>query len=192
MLSWGRGSPRASAILSTMANRYSTPDEIEALVHNATSESREIEFKLELPGSASDQKRKFLAIASSFANAVGGYVFFGIRAEKGIAKEICGISNLDERSVLQLDDCIRNGTSPRINSKFRIVECSKIVACWSSRSLGVGLGRTWSPLMARESSIRAGPPAHSQWTFLSCDRRSPKPRALGSESATFAWIVLLG
>ena len=57
-------------------------EDIEALVANAVSEGRTIEYKEKLPGGTDDDRREFLADASSFANAGGGDLIYGIREKR--------------------------------------------------------------------------------------------------------------
>src|SRR5690349_6232565 len=56
--------------------------DIEALVADRVRESKSIEYKQELPGNADKQKREFLADVSSFSNAGGGDILFGIKGAR--------------------------------------------------------------------------------------------------------------
>ncbi len=58
-------------------DKIEKPD-IDALVANAVSERRTIEYKLVLPENADSNKKEFLADVSSFANAAGGDLLFGV------------------------------------------------------------------------------------------------------------------
>ena len=51
-----------------------------ALVESRVGERRTIEYKREFPAGGDEAKREFLADASSFANASGGDLVFGIEA----------------------------------------------------------------------------------------------------------------
>jgi predicted HTH transcriptional regulator len=59
-----------------------TKQDIDALIANSVSEGRNIEYKEELPGGSDEQKREFLADASSFANAGGGDLILGAEARR--------------------------------------------------------------------------------------------------------------
>jgi len=60
-------------------------EDIESLVTDAVSEGRGIEYKGLLPKKGNDDDTKeFLADVSSFANASGGDLIFGIRAKDGV------------------------------------------------------------------------------------------------------------
>ena len=52
------------------------------LVDQKIGEHRTIEYKRELPGQRERDHREFLADASSFANAGGGYILYGVEEEK--------------------------------------------------------------------------------------------------------------
>ncbi|MCK5240903.1 ATP-binding protein [bacterium] len=48
------------------------------MISNQIQESRTIEYKESLPGNSDQDKREFLADISSFANAAGGDLLYGI------------------------------------------------------------------------------------------------------------------
>lgn len=52
--------------------------DLDALVTNGVSEGKTLDYKLSLPGPSDDDKKEFLADVSSFANAGGGDIVFGI------------------------------------------------------------------------------------------------------------------
>jgi len=54
------------------------PD-VDALIADSVGESKTLEYKQELPGPKDDDKREFLADVSSFANASGGDIIYGIK-----------------------------------------------------------------------------------------------------------------
>jgi hypothetical protein len=85
------------------------------LVEGGVSEGKIIEYKLTLPGTSDSDKREFLADISSFANASGGDLVYGMKEEKGLAMELVGLStaNLDAEK-LRLEEIIRNGIDLRI------------------------------------------------------------------------------
>ena len=86
-----------------------------ALIDNGIAESKGIEYKKALFGSAESAKREFLADVSSFANASGGHLVFGIREKGGVATKICGLGDLDKDSeILRIENLLRDGLEPRI------------------------------------------------------------------------------
>lgn len=60
-------------------------------------------------------KKEFLADVSSFANAAGGYLIYGMRENSGIASELCGLENINaDAEIRRLENIIRDGIKPRI------------------------------------------------------------------------------
>ncbi len=61
-----------------------TESDLQALVDAQTAEQRIMEYKQALLGNIADDKKEFLADVSSFANAAGGNLLFGIGGQAGI------------------------------------------------------------------------------------------------------------
>ena len=74
---------------------------LDALVESGVAESRTLEFKQDLQVATDEQKQEFLSDVTALANTDGGDIVFGIRAEKGVAKELVGLKNFvpDDRIV---------------------------------------------------------------------------------------------
>lgn len=93
--------------------------DLQALIDNAVLENKTIEYKQLLPNSSDSDKKEFLADVSSFANASGGDLIFGIiqNRDTGIPEKLEGldIENIDQE-ILRLDNLIRDGIAPRIPS----------------------------------------------------------------------------
>ena len=91
---------------------------LQALVENKVAEAKSIEYKETLPGNSDGDKREFLADVTSFANASGGDIIFGIREEEGVPVEVCGLKQLNtDREIARLENIMRDGISPRIVGK---------------------------------------------------------------------------
>ncbi len=92
---------------------------MQALVDNKVIECKTIEYKQALPGNTDNEKKEFLADVSSFANASGGDLIYGITEDKqtGKPKSLDGldIENIDQE-ILRLDNIIRTGIQPRLPS----------------------------------------------------------------------------
>jgi len=89
--------------------------DLRALITNAVPESKTIEYKEALPGNSDSEKKEFLADASSFANAVGGDLIFGIKEESGVATELSGLQISDpDAEINRLESSVRDGIQPRI------------------------------------------------------------------------------
>ncbi len=99
-------------------------NDLDALVTDGVTEGRTIEFKQELPGNSDGEKKEFLADVSSFANAAGGDLIFGIEDTGGVASAIPGLAGFDkDKEVLRLEQSILNGLEPRIPGlRFHAVE----------------------------------------------------------------------
>ncbi|TGM48835.1 AlbA family DNA-binding domain-containing protein, partial [Leptospira vanthielii] len=98
-------------------------EDITQLIENGVPESKTIEYKLELNDDNADSKKEFLADLSSFANSEGGDLIYGLRCENGVPIEIIGIDvdNIDQK-LLQLENIIRDGLSPRIIFNIKYIE----------------------------------------------------------------------
>ncbi len=90
-------------------------NDLQALVDSKVSERKTIEYKSALPSDKDNEKKEFLADVSSFANASGGYLIYGIEEKNGVPTQLVGLetANRDE-AVRRLDDMIRQGIQPRI------------------------------------------------------------------------------
>lgn len=90
-------------------------DDLQALVTAGVPEGRRIEYKRQLPGNSDDEKRELLADVSSFANASGGDLLYGVEEAGGLPTAIIGVSGVDpDAEILRLESIIRTGVDPRI------------------------------------------------------------------------------
>src|SRR5438309_1734620 len=90
-------------------------DDLQALRIGQYAEAKRIEYKQPLPDNMSSNKKEFLADVSSFANAVGGDLVFGIKEDHGVPVEICGIEISDlDTEIRRLELIILDGIRPRI------------------------------------------------------------------------------
>jgi hypothetical protein len=107
-----------------MLNR--SPDElskehIDALVREQVPEGPRLDYKRELPAGTRDGRKEFLKDISSFANAGGGYLLFGVDEAQGVPVAANGLSGIDPDSeILRLEEIARSGIDPRIPG-FRVV-----------------------------------------------------------------------
>src|SRR5687768_13300420 len=92
-----------------------TAGDLEGLVSARESEGRNLEFKQELPGGKDDDVREFLNDISSFANAYGFDVIYGIRDEDSKAVELLGVPSAGAEGVqLRLENILRDCLDSRI------------------------------------------------------------------------------
>lgn len=114
------------------------------LVDNKVMEWKTIEYKSALPGRADKDKREFLGDVSSFANAGGGDIIYGISEDTatGEPKEVTGleVQNMDAE-IRRLEDSIRDGISPRLST----VHFSQPVPVKDGRiAFVIRIGRSWN------------------------------------------------
>ena len=94
-----------------------TEEYLQALKDNSVSEGKTIEYKQSLPSKSDSGKKEFLADVSSFANASGGDLIYGVSESKGIITAIDGLEVDDiDQEILRLDNIIRTGIQPRLTS----------------------------------------------------------------------------
>lgn len=100
-------------------------EDLKQLQINSVSEGKTIEYKLNLPTNSDGDRKEFLADISSFANASGGDLIFGIAEENGVPKNIDGIEleNPDEE-IRKYENIIRDGIEPRIVFASRAINVS--------------------------------------------------------------------
>ena len=108
-----------------------TKEDIDSLVTNEVKEGRVIEYKQALPGNADKEKKEFLADVSSFANAAGGDLLFGVvekrdakNEQTGIPDSVPGLASVTpDQEIRRLDSMIQAGIGPRIASvRIRAIE----------------------------------------------------------------------
>jgi hypothetical protein len=94
---------------------------LEALKTDAVREGRQLDYKETLPGGSDEEKREFLSDITSFANAAGGDLIFGIQERRedgkptGEIDAIVGLPGLNvDAERLRLEGIIRDGVAPRL------------------------------------------------------------------------------
>ncbi|MBL1156081.1 MAG: ATP-binding protein [Chlorobi bacterium] len=92
-----------------------TLDTVKRLVDSKIPEGKLIDYKESLSVFTSDEKKEFLADVSSFANAEGGNLIYGVKEVDGIPTDICGfkVDSIDAE-ILKLENLIRDCTDPRV------------------------------------------------------------------------------
>lgn len=89
--------------------------DIDAMLANKVPEGKLIEYKRDLPGRIDKDKKEFCADVSSFANAGGGDMIFGVNAPRGIPTDIPGLLGFEEDSeVRRLEQIIGSCIEPRV------------------------------------------------------------------------------
>lgn len=98
--------------------------DIDALLENAVSESRTLDYKEKLPGNSSEDRKEFLADVISFANASGGDLVFGVSEQRdaenkltGLPGSILGLAGINaDNEILRLESMLRDNIEPRLPS----------------------------------------------------------------------------
>lgn len=117
--------------------------DLQVLVDNQVSEHKTFEYKEALPGNADGDKKEFLADVSSFANASGGDLIYGIREQSGVPIELNGLELSDvDAEILRLESCIQTGIAPRL---FRIVETHPVALPTKQRyAIVIRVRKSWA------------------------------------------------
>jgi hypothetical protein len=117
--------------------------DLQALIDNQVSERKTIEYKEALPSNADGDKKEFLADVSSFANASGGDLIYGIREQSGVPVELSGLELSDvDAEILRLESCIQTGIAPRL---FRIVETHPVALPSKQRyAILIRIRKSWT------------------------------------------------
>ena len=96
-----------------------TEQDLQHLIQDAVLEGKTLEYKQSLPTNSDADRKEFLADVSSFANASGGDLIYGITQDADTGKPLSldglSIDNIDQQ-VSRLDNMIRDGIEPRIPS----------------------------------------------------------------------------
>lgn len=91
--------------------------DLTGLIDNKVVERKTLEYKLGLPGNKDAERKEFLADVSSFANAAGGLLFYGIESKDGIPTQLVGIErDRVDAEKLRIEGMTRDGIAPRIIS----------------------------------------------------------------------------
>lgn len=141
-------------------------EQLESLTADGVREGRQLEYKEVLRGNSDDEKREFLSDVTSFANAAGGDIIFGIRErrEAGITtaeiEAVVGLPGLNlDAERLRLEALIRDGVAPRmLPVSFHEIRrdpepsCLLLRVSRSAAGLHMVMFRNLSPFFARTSA----------------------------------------
>jgi len=120
-----------------------TEEDLQALVGNAVVERKTLEYKQSLPSNTDNEKKEFLADVSSFANASGGDIIYGITEDKktGTPKSVEGLTiENGDQEIRRLDSIIATGIQPRLPS----VTISPLIPLENSKvALIIRIPKSW-------------------------------------------------
>ncbi len=123
------------------------PDDILRLVENRVSERKVLEYKEALNIGPDNERAEFLADVSSFANASGGDLIFGISDERdeddrptGIPKAIVPLQLTNAASeCARIEQIIQSGLEPRVP----VVQVKAIDIAEQGPVIVVRVGKSW-------------------------------------------------
>lgn len=88
---------------------------LRTLIENQVAERRDLEFKRDLPTRNDEGVKEFLADVTSFANAQGGDLIYGIGEDNGTAVGLPGVASSDhDAEILRLESSLQTGVAPRL------------------------------------------------------------------------------
>ena len=104
--------------------------DIDELLISKAAESKTLEYKEELSKDSDNEKKEFLADVSSFANASGGDIIYGIKEERdgkkgktGRPEAAIGIANITgDEAKLRIENIVRDGLSPRLKFQIKCID----------------------------------------------------------------------
>lgn len=118
---------------------------------DAVEESKVLEFKEALPLGSDAEKREFLSDVTALANTDGGDLVLGLRAEKGVAKELVGLRNvIPDDFVARLENLLRDSVQPRVSG----VQMRTLLLANGNHALLIRVPRSLSaPHMIRHQGV---------------------------------------
>jgi hypothetical protein len=162
--------------------------DIDALVANAVSEGRTIEYKERLPGGSDEDTREFLADVSSLSNAGGGDLIYGVREQRDAQRQPTGIPEVAEglgginvdAEKGRLENKLRDGIDPRIPG----IRLRHIDGFPSGPIIVLRIPKSWaSPHMVKFKNLSRFYSRTSAGKYQ-LDVREIRAAFLGSESVT--------
>jgi len=89
--------------------------DIQSLVTNGDEERRTMDFKRDLPGNTDKDKNELRADVTSFANAGGGDLIFGVDEAGGVATAVPGLPGVDaDAEIRRIESVIQSSIDPRV------------------------------------------------------------------------------
>ncbi len=132
------------------------------LIADGVAEAKHIEYKRDLPKDRKEDRLEFLRDASSFANAEGGLLFFGVTEESGVPEDLPGVDTADaDQDILRLESMLRDNVDPRIErvlskpvplSNGRLALVMRIPKSWRAPHMIVMDGRDNAQFYTRASN----------------------------------------
>ena len=151
--------------------------DLTSLIDAGTPELKTLDYKQSLPGNSDEDRKEFLADASSFANAAGSHLIYGMRAEAGVPTELLGVPDDGDAAILRLESSIRDGIVPRItgvhSTAIKLGNSKTAVLVRVPRAFRL---RTWSDSRTRHGFTPVAPMENTSWMLMRFGRLSLAPR----------------
>jgi hypothetical protein len=120
---------------------------IDALIANEVIEHKQLDYKRDLPGGTDQEKIEFLADVSSFANASGGHIIYGLGEKKDESGKNTGTPeyvglrnvNVDEQKI-RLEQIIQSGVAQRIPS----IQIKEITGFGNGPVIIIQIPKSWA------------------------------------------------
>jgi hypothetical protein len=115
--------------------------DLQALIDNQTSESLHLEYKSEVFDKRDEKKRlQFLGSVSAFANAAGGDILIGVRADNGLPVDLPGLDPVEiDSEVLRIRQVVGTSIEPHVGLHFHAVPLPS-----GRRVLVIRIPRSWT------------------------------------------------
>ena len=104
-------------------------------------EGKTIDYKAELPGTSDAARKDFLADLSSFANASGGHIVYGMEEAEGIPTNLLGLSSDVDQAILRLESMARDGIRPPIPG----LELVRVAMKNGNNAVVISVPKSWNP-----------------------------------------------
>ncbi|NUQ75437.1 MAG: ATP-binding protein [Polyangiaceae bacterium] len=108
-----------------------TKADIDRLVTDGIPEGRTLDYKAELPKSSDGEKKEFARDVTSFANAAGGYIVYGVTEQKDAAGKNTGVAGAADgllgvnadTEILRMESMLRGNIDPIVPGlRFKKIE----------------------------------------------------------------------
>jgi len=113
-----------------------------ALISDKEPEGKTIDYKIETIGLSDGDRKEFLYDVSSFANARGGYLVFGMEEVNGLPTKLVGLPKIDpDREILRLEQIARDGIRPPITG----LQTAAVKLSTGNRAIVMRIPKSWNP-----------------------------------------------
>jgi hypothetical protein len=105
-------------------------------------EGKTLDYKRDPVGKTESEKKEFFYDVSSFANALGGHLIFGMDEKNAAATKLLGLSGINvDDETLRLEQMIRDGVRPPILG----VQTTSVALASRNAVLVIRIPKSWNP-----------------------------------------------